>query len=198
MSVLKSFLGVLCTVGGICSPIPSPPFPHPSYSMTTAKKISTAPDHNDKLRKYRLTPDELRDESKLRTKIISTKSVFSYGTLAANASGVPGLGAVLVALEGVRASTVTVPCMDGWSSLSVLAGTGRQLSGPRTASEVSDLSVSTMFSPTRALSSYAEQEKMQVPREQLGQLGERRPCQHGIHGTTIARRHHGCGRRVCV
>lgn len=101
LSVLKSFLGVLCTVGGICSPIPSPPFPHPSYSMTTAKKISTAPDHNDKLRKYRLTPDELRDESKLRTKIISTKSVFSYGTLAANASGVPGLGAVLVALEGV-------------------------------------------------------------------------------------------------
>ncbi|KAG9045328.1 hypothetical protein FS837_006491 [Tulasnella sp. UAMH 9824] len=69
--------------------------------MTTAKKVSTAAEPNDKLRKYRLTPDELRDESRLRAKIISTEAIFSFATLAANAAAVPGLAAVLAVLETV-------------------------------------------------------------------------------------------------
>ncbi|KAG8962180.1 hypothetical protein FRC00_010151 [Tulasnella sp. 408] len=69
--------------------------------MTTAQKIPTAADPNDKLIRYRLTPEELRDGSKLRAKVISTEAIFSFGALVANAAGVPGLGAVIAALEAV-------------------------------------------------------------------------------------------------
>lgn len=60
------------------------------------------PDPEERLIQYRLTPDELRDGSKLKPKLMSTEAIFAYGQLAAAASGVPGLGAAVAALEGVR------------------------------------------------------------------------------------------------
>ncbi|KAG8912125.1 hypothetical protein FRC01_005276 [Tulasnella sp. 417] len=69
--------------------------------MTTEEKTATATNRNNKLDRYKLTPDELRDGSKLKAKLVSTEALFSYGSLAANASGVPGLGAVIAGLEAV-------------------------------------------------------------------------------------------------
>lgn len=60
------------------------------------------PDQEERLIQYRLSPDELRDRSKLKFKLMSMEAVFAYAQLAAAASGVPGLGAAVAALEGVR------------------------------------------------------------------------------------------------
>ncbi|KAG8974677.1 hypothetical protein FRC05_007011 [Tulasnella sp. 425] len=59
------------------------------------------PDPEERLIQYRLSPDELRDPSKLKFKLMSMEAVFALGQLAAAASGVPGLGAAVMALEGV-------------------------------------------------------------------------------------------------
>ncbi|KAG8962179.1 Serine/threonine-protein kinase tnni3k [Tulasnella sp. 408] len=111
--------------------------------MTTEKQIPTAADDSERLRKYRLTPDELRDESKLRAKIISSKAVFSYGALGANAAGIPGLGAVFVALEGVVNSVDRVQ-RQRWTNLVNVVHVNREFMEEQLLVDILDAAVEAL------------------------------------------------------
>ncbi|KAG8915834.1 hypothetical protein FRC00_012236 [Tulasnella sp. 408] len=135
--------------------------------MTTEKQIPTPADDSERLRKYRLTPDELRDESKLRAKIISSKAVFSYGALGANAAGIPGLGAVFVALEGVVNSVDRVQrqrkrCKfleNSWTNLVNVVHVNREFMEEQLLVDIMDAAVEYVYSHVDAMSALEDFKK---------------------------------------